>query len=191
MLSTQQPLASIFNNGLTGSQTTCSSSTKDTKGKKNKKNSRPPNCFMLFSQENRPLLQAECPKMSNSEISKLLGERWKALHPNKKKIYRDKAEAAKLQLETNREAVAVAVAPLKRGRDDELQAEELIKRPKVIEEALLQPTLLFQPFDFPHETGTELLSFGEDIFGDLNLDFIESLIEANLALNTLPDSSFY
>jgi hypothetical protein len=45
-----------------------------------------PNSFLLFSNEHRAKLIKEHPDCKNTEISKILGDRWKNLHPDQKKI---------------------------------------------------------------------------------------------------------
>jgi len=63
----------------------------------------------------------------------------------------------------------------------------MIKRTKIVEEAPVQG---FKPIDLPPETAADLLSLNDELFGDFNFDFIESLIEANRALNYLTPGSF-
>jgi hypothetical protein len=63
--------------------------------KDKKKPLRSPNAFMLFSADQRGELLKQHRELSNSEISKLLGQKWRTLHPDKKKIYRDQADALK------------------------------------------------------------------------------------------------
>jgi hypothetical protein len=156
----------------------------NTKGKKDKKATRPPNCFMIFSQENRTFVQAEFPNMSNSEVSKLLGERWRQLHPNKKKIYREKAETLK-QENNQRSAPAVSSPPsplsTKRTRENEESVSEPeVKKSKSDEQILATG---YQPLQLPIDMCGDV--FPEELYGDVSLDFIESLIEANRALNIL------
>eukprot|EP01092_Planopodium_desertum_P005596 TRINITY_DN23452_c0_g2_i2.p1 TRINITY_DN23452_c0_g2~~TRINITY_DN23452_c0_g2_i2.p1 ORF type:complete len:355 (-),score=9.02 TRINITY_DN23452_c0_g2_i2:64-1128(-) len=62
---------------------------------KREKIKRPMNSFLLFSNEQRPILQAENPDKSNAEISKLLGSKWKSMSVDKKQIYIDKAAKIK------------------------------------------------------------------------------------------------
>src|SRR5687767_1670107 len=68
--------------------------------------SRPPNSFMLFSQEQRSLIQKEDKNLSNAEISKILGQRWRELHPSKKQIYRDRAEQLRVEFDKQRSQAA-------------------------------------------------------------------------------------
>jgi len=134
-------------------------------GKRDKKTSRPPNCFMIFSQENRPAIQVEFPKMSNSEISKLLGERWRFLHPNKKNVYRQKAEKLKHDLENQTPPTSpstpLAPSPLpcmkKREREevDEEEKNLFSKRSKTTESDINYPIDLQLS-----------ASFSSDLFGD-------------------------
>ena len=54
--------------------------------KRNANTSRIANSFLLFSNENRTQIFKENPGLKNTEISKLLGEKWRNLHPDTKKI---------------------------------------------------------------------------------------------------------
>jgi len=63
----------------------------------NKRNrvKRPMNSFLLFSNEMRPILQAQNKDQSNAQISKLLGNAWKALPIEEKKKYVERAAKIK------------------------------------------------------------------------------------------------
>jgi len=63
----------------------------------NKRNrvKRPMNSFLLFSNEMRPILQAQNKDQSNAQISKLLGNAWKALPIEEKKRYVERAAKIK------------------------------------------------------------------------------------------------
>lgn len=54
---------------------------------------RPPNAFILYSQENRAKVQQENPTCSNTEVSRLLGKMWKEIPNNAKLSYKQKAQA--------------------------------------------------------------------------------------------------
>lgn len=58
---------------------------------------RPPNAFILFSQEMRSSARQRNPALSNTEISRILGQMWKEVSSDVKLQY--KAKAAKLQQE--------------------------------------------------------------------------------------------
>ena len=53
---------------------------------------RPPNAFILYSQERRSSVQAENPALSNIEISRLLGKMWKEVPSSSKLLYKQKAQ---------------------------------------------------------------------------------------------------
>jgi len=168
------------------------SSSSSLKGKKDKKTSRPPNCFMIFSQEFRPILQLECPKLSNAEISRLLGERWKKLHPNKKQVYREKAEEIKKNINIPSSPQTQDTSNSKRERENIEQnviipEEPVSKKKSRLIQQTNQPDIDFLqvPIDIPHEFVT---SGNQEFFTDFNLDFVESLIEVNLALNNIPST---
>jgi len=56
---------------------------------------RPMNSFLLFSNEMRPILQAQNKDQSNAQISKLLGNSWKALPSEDKTKYVERAAKIK------------------------------------------------------------------------------------------------
>lgn len=45
------------------------------------------NAFMIFSKRHRPLVHQLHPNQDNRTVSKILGEWWYALDPEKKKLY--------------------------------------------------------------------------------------------------------
>jgi hypothetical protein len=63
----------------------------------NKRNrvKRPMNSFLLFSNEMRPILQAQHKDQTNAQISKLLGQHWKALSSEEKRTYVEAASKIK------------------------------------------------------------------------------------------------
>eukprot|EP00274_Cyanoptyche_gloeocystis_P004542 CAMPEP_0196653042 /NCGR_PEP_ID=MMETSP1086-20130531/2606_1 /TAXON_ID=77921 /ORGANISM="Cyanoptyche gloeocystis , Strain SAG4.97" /LENGTH=564 /DNA_ID=CAMNT_0041984007 /DNA_START=34 /DNA_END=1728 /DNA_ORIENTATION=+ len=56
---------------------------------------RPQNSFLVFSNVYRPKLRAEHKNMSNAEVSKLLGEKWKNLSASEKQKYVEQAHRIK------------------------------------------------------------------------------------------------
>jgi len=56
---------------------------------------RPMNSFLIFSNEVRPHLQAKYKDRSNAQISKLIGEQWHNMDPERKKKYIIEAEKIK------------------------------------------------------------------------------------------------
>ncbi|KAL8585074.1 hypothetical protein ACOMHN_013090 [Nucella lapillus] len=58
---------------------------------------RPMNSFMLFSQQRRRQLSAECPGMNNAHISVLLGAEWSLLNARVKALYAEQARILKAQ----------------------------------------------------------------------------------------------
>ena len=53
----------------------------------------PVNSFLLFSNENRKTLQRQNPLLDNTEISSLLGQKWRRLSSGEKLAYKEKAAA--------------------------------------------------------------------------------------------------
>lgn len=56
---------------------------------------KPLNPFMLYSLDQRPILQQENKDLSTTEISKMLGDNWRKLHPDMKKVYKKRAQEKK------------------------------------------------------------------------------------------------
>lgn len=61
--------------------------------KKKDRIARPMNSFMIFARDFRAEMREKHPNIDNKEISKMLGQKWKSLNPDEKKIYYDKATA--------------------------------------------------------------------------------------------------
>lgn len=55
--------------------------------------------YMFFANENRDIVRAENPGISFGQVGKLLGEKWKALTPEDKIPYENKAETDKKRYE--------------------------------------------------------------------------------------------
>ncbi|CEP12225.1 hypothetical protein [Parasitella parasitica] len=70
-------------------------SNKKTFSDKKSKIPRPLNSFMIFRMEHQASVSMEFPGATHQEISKKLSKKWKELDPEKKKVYTDKAVAAK------------------------------------------------------------------------------------------------
>merc|ERR1711879_839273 len=60
--------------------------------------------YMIFCNENRPIVKEENPDASFGEMGKLLGARWKELSDEGKKPYNDKAEQDKGRYEREKQA---------------------------------------------------------------------------------------
>ncbi|KAL9082595.1 MAG: hypothetical protein Q9165_008846 [Trypethelium subeluteriae] len=58
---------------------------------------RPPNAFILYRQHHHPKVKASVPEMHNNDISKLLGNQWKAEAEAAREEWRAKAEKAKAE----------------------------------------------------------------------------------------------
>ncbi|XP_056409892.1 transcription factor SOX-1-like [Hyla sarda] len=76
---------------------------------------RPMNAFMVWSSEERKRVSALHPKMHNSEISRRLGEVWRALDEDERRPYRERAK--KLRELHAQEHPGYKYAPRKRKRE--------------------------------------------------------------------------
>ncbi|XP_071988026.1 transcription factor SOX-15-like [Engystomops pustulosus] len=75
---------------------------------------RPMNAFMVWSSEERRRVSAQHPTMHNSEISRRLGEVWRALDEEQRRPYREQAK--RLRERHAREHPGYKYAPRKRRR---------------------------------------------------------------------------
>lgn len=73
---------------------------------------RPMNAFMVWSRAQRKAISQESPRLHNSEISKILGVRWKALSDEDKAPYVE--EAKKLQQQHSRDNPGYKYKPRRR-----------------------------------------------------------------------------
>jgi len=60
--------------------------------------------YMIFCNENRPIVKEENPDAKFGEMGKLLGAKWKELSEEGKKPYNDKAELDKVRYEKEKAA---------------------------------------------------------------------------------------
>ncbi|KAI8342261.1 hypothetical protein BC941DRAFT_136934 [Chlamydoabsidia padenii] len=96
-------LDSIYNNATSSVITSSPSSSTATRKRRSgsatsitfERLKRPPNAYLLFNRDMRRKLLALDPKLTVSEISKEIGERWKYLTPNERQHYIEAAQALK------------------------------------------------------------------------------------------------
>lgn len=64
----------------------------DGKMSANGRTRRPPNAYILFCLEKRKELRSQNPQLSNVDISKLLGDKWKELDESERLPYKERAK---------------------------------------------------------------------------------------------------
>jgi hypothetical protein len=79
---------------------------------------RPPNAFILYSQAMRPSCRVENPSMSNTEVTRLLGQMWKDAPPDITAHYKQKAAAAQEQFKHEHPNYGYRKARTKRALDE-------------------------------------------------------------------------
>ena len=98
---------------------------KNRKAKKAKKTGakRARTAFIIFCQEQRPLLRTTHPDLPFTETGRILGKMWKELADDKKVVYQAEANKDQERYKQEREAIKetqvaapVATEPKKRGR---------------------------------------------------------------------------
>ncbi|KAI4148097.1 MAG: hypothetical protein LQ340_005239 [Diploschistes diacapsis] len=94
------------------------SSTRKTKSKadggKKKKDPNAPkrglSAYMFFANEQRENVREENPGIAFGQVGKVLGERWKALSPQERQPYEDKAKADKERYDAEKASYASGLA---------------------------------------------------------------------------------
>lgn len=142
--------------------------------KPNKKINRAPNAFILFSNDLRPELRQQNPSMSAATISKLLGEKWRLLHPDKKEAYRVQADL------------------LKSGKGAENQGS--FSRVSYQVNLLFEGNLQAQRIDLVNSgddfSSLDDFNFPLELPNDPLFSMTSNLIQTNLALNDLSEIMF-
>jgi len=86
---------------------------KKKKGKKYRDPDAPKRCkgsFVYFTEDVRPKLITEFPEMTFIEMGHLLGERWRALTPEQRKVYEEKAQVGKLRYQEEMKVYQAKIA---------------------------------------------------------------------------------
>lgn len=88
---TEENLASIFDNGCVEMKKSTKKAAKKTKKKKDPNQPARTNTWMVYSNEQRPLVKAANPNAKFQDIGKIISAQWKALSEDEKQVYKDKA----------------------------------------------------------------------------------------------------
>ena len=88
---TEENLASIFDNGCVEMKKSTKKAAKKTKKKKDPNQPSRTNTWMVYSNEQRPLVKAANPNAKFQDIGKIISAQWKALSEEEKQVYKDKA----------------------------------------------------------------------------------------------------
>ena len=88
---TEENLASIFDNGCVEMKKSTKKAAKKTKKKKDPNQPSRTNTWMVYSNEQRPIVKAANPNAKFQDIGKIISAQWKALSEDEKQVYKDKA----------------------------------------------------------------------------------------------------
>ncbi len=88
---TEENLSSIFDNGCVEMKKSTKKAAKKTKKKKDPNQPSRTNTWMVYSNEQRPLVKAANPNAKFQDIGKIISAQWKALSEDEKQVYKDKA----------------------------------------------------------------------------------------------------
>ncbi|KAH0790163.1 HMG box family protein [Histomonas meleagridis] len=103
---------------------------------------RPPNAFILYSQEMRSSVQAENPTLSNIEISSLLGKMWKEVPSSSKLAYKQKAQMLQEEFKAKHPNYTYAKARRKRALNELLTKSTQNNYPGVLGYSQIDPSSL-------------------------------------------------
>ena len=90
---TEENLASIFDNGCVEMKKSTKKAAKKTKKKKDPNQPSRTNTWMVYSNEQRPIVKAANPNAKFQDIGKIISAQWKALSEDEKQVYKDKANS--------------------------------------------------------------------------------------------------
>jgi len=130
---------------------------------------RPMNSFLLFSNEMRPILQAQNKDQSNAQISKLLGNAWKALPGEEKVKFVERAAKIKLDFSAAHPDYVYTKTPRKHKKrklsvEKELNdSEELMSPESELSNSISLPDLTsydnyFNPYEFGIQPSQSLMT---------------------------------
>lgn len=88
---TEENLASIFDNGCVEMKKTTKKAAKKTKKKKDPNQPSRTNTWMVYSNEQRPIVKENNPNAKFQDIGKIISVQWKSLSEDEKQVYKDKA----------------------------------------------------------------------------------------------------
>ena len=90
---TEENLSSIFDNGCVEMKKSTKKAAKKTKKKKDPNQPSRTNTWMVYSNEQRPIVKAANPNAKFQDIGKIISAQWKALSEDEKQVYKDKANS--------------------------------------------------------------------------------------------------
>ena len=88
---TEENLVKIFDNGCVEMKKSAKKAAKKTKKKKDPNQPSRTNTWMVYSNEQRPIVKAANPNAKFQDIGKIISSQWKALSEDEKQVYKDKA----------------------------------------------------------------------------------------------------
>jgi hypothetical protein len=88
---TEDNLTAIFDSSCSEMKKSTKKAAKKSKKKKDPSQPSRTNTWMVYSNEQRPLVKAANPKAKFQDIGKMISKQWKALSEDEKQVYKDRA----------------------------------------------------------------------------------------------------
>ena len=121
---------------------------------------RPPNAFILYSQENRSKVQQDNPTCSNTEVSRLLGKMWKEIPNNSKLAYKQKAQLLQEEFKRQHPDYTYRKARRKTALNELLTKSSQAFPPSMAFPAAMDPSMAaYQPMVVPPQFYSQMQGY--------------------------------